>query len=116
MTEDFIDEIEEIENMLKDKIGKDCTGIIMKMLFAKCYVCRYLEYTEFSIELYNKKWICLDCYNHKFYRNCKKCEKLFAKSEFNWCITCIGNCKLFCPIHLKDEYKLFFEYPIYEKK
>lgn len=105
--------MEKTNKILNYHIGRDCAGIVMSMVFAKCCRCKKLEYDYYCIENFEGKFVCGECYIKYEYYDCIRCNKVYSADLFNWCSRCFDNCYMFCPIHLKDKYKIFVFKDIY---
>lgn len=95
-----------IEKILEEYVCKDVSGLIMDFALPKCKICKEHEYEDFCLETYDSKYICGLCYIKEDYYTCYKCYGVYRKNTFNFCLRCIDNCRMFCPRHLKNRYKV----------
>ncbi len=101
-----MDYIGETEKLLNDLIGVDCASIVMKLTFARCSICKAFEYEVFCLESYDNTYVCGGCYIEDDFYDCRHCGKIYPVKLFNFCSRCLGNCFMYCPIHLKSRYKI----------
>ena len=88
-----------IKDIINNMFYKDVASIIESYLFVECSYCKEEQLEDISFEMYDKKWICVDC-RVKYRRNirlCDNCIELYDLREVHSeCLVCFNTCHTYC--------------------
>ncbi len=98
MLKEDIDETRKILDKLLHKNDKYIAENILSYVYPICIKCNGLFNDSETMDMWNKKYLCLECYrdNVNDYRVCKECKNLFEYNTNIFCRSCRGQCYIFC--------------------